>query len=84
MGDDLSIVGERKRPFIFPLAGHVWDRVNFAYTAADGTEIWGFIMTRVSDGQEVVAWAEAPATTYNELESTVFLTLISDMRLGDE
>lgn len=74
---------EGERPFSFPLAGYVWDRVNFVYTAADGTEIWGFIMTRVSDGQEIVAWAEAPAATYNELEQTVFLTVIADMRVGD-
>lgn len=72
-----------ERPFSFPLAGYVWDRVNFAYTAADGTEIWGMIMTRVSEGQEVVAWAEAPATTYNELEQTVFLTVIADLRVGE-
>jgi hypothetical protein len=65
------------------LGGYVWDRANFAYTAVDGTEIWGFIMTRVNDGQEVVAWAEAPAATYNELEPTVFLTVIADMRVGE-
>lgn len=72
-----------ERPFAFPLAGHVWDRANFAYTAADGTEIWGFIMTRISEGQEIVAWAEAPAAAYNDLEPTVFLTVIADMRVGD-
>ena len=76
-----GFVGER--PFLFPLAEHVWDRVNFAYTAADGTEIWGVIMTRVSAGQEIVAWAEAPASAYNELEATVFLTVIADMRVGE-
>jgi len=75
---------EAERPFLFPLAGHLWDRVNFAYTATDGTEIWGYIMTRVSDGQEIVAWAEAPATTYNDLKATVFLTVIADLRVGDE
>ena len=77
------LCGGAERPFPFLLAGYLWDRVNFAYTAADGTEIWGFIMTRVSEGQEVVAWAEAPATTYNELEQTVFLTVIADLRVGD-
>ncbi|PIE80954.1 MAG: hypothetical protein CSA11_05710 [Chloroflexi bacterium] len=71
---------EAERPFPFPLAGYVWDRVNFAYTATDGTEIWGAIMTRIDDGQEIVAWAEAPATTYNDLEATIFLTLIADLR----
>jgi hypothetical protein len=75
---------QAERPFSFPLAGYVWDRVNFAYTATDGTEIWGYIMTRVTDGQEVVAWAEAPATTYNDLEATVFLTVIADMRVDED
>jgi len=28
-----------------------------------------------------VAWAEAPAAVYNQLEASVFLTLIADMRL---
>ena len=56
-------------------------RVNFAYTAADGTEIWGTIMTQVDEGQEVVAWAEAPATTYNDLESTHYYALFGHMCL---
>ena len=72
-----------ERPFSFPLAGYVWDRVNFAYTNAGGSEIWGAIMTRVDNGQEVVAWAEAPAATYNDLEATVFLTVIADLRVGN-
>ncbi len=75
---------EAERPFPFPLAGYVWDRVNFAYTAVDGTEIWGTIMTRVDEGQEIVAWTEAPATTFNDLEATVFLIVIADLRVGEE
>ena len=69
-------------PFPFSLGGEVWQRVDVQYTAVDGTDIWGFIMTRADAGQEVVAWAEAPAAAYNQLESTIFLTLIADMRLS--
>lgn len=70
-------------PFRFPLGGAVWERADFRYMARDGREIWGFIMVKVEAGQEVVAWAEAPATTYNELESPIFLTMISDMSLAN-
>jgi hypothetical protein len=65
----------------FPLGGTVWQRVNFRYTAADGVETWGFIMVKLAEGQEVVAWAEAPATAYNELEPGVFLVMVADLSL---
>jgi len=70
------------QPFAFALGDEVWERVDVEYTAVDGTEIWGFIMVRLAEGQEIVAWAEAPAAAYNQLESPVFLTLIADMRLA--
>jgi hypothetical protein len=38
-------------------------------------------MVKVENGREVVAWAEAPATTYNQLESDVFLLMIADLTL---
>jgi hypothetical protein len=65
----------------FPLGGTVWQRVTFRYTAADGVETWGFIMVKLAEGQEVVAWAEAPATAYNELEPGVFLVMVADLSL---
>ncbi len=61
------------------LGGATWDRADFRYTAADGQEIWGYIMVKQEAGQEVVAWVEAPATTYNNLETNVFLTMIADL-----
>ncbi|MBK8985832.1 MAG: hypothetical protein IPM39_07075 [Chloroflexi bacterium] len=69
------------QPFALPLGGAEWQRVDMVYTAVDGTEIWGFIMVRQVDGQEITAWAEAPANVYPQLESSVFLTLIADMEL---
>lgn len=69
------------QPFAFALGDEVWERADVGYTAEDGTEIWGFIMVRLADEQEIVAWAEAPAAIYNQLETAVFLTLIADMRL---
>ncbi len=68
-------------PFRFPLTGAAWLRADFSYDTTDGNEIWGFIMVKLQDGLEVVAWAEAPAATYNELESAIFLLMIADMSL---
>ncbi|MCB8949343.1 MAG: hypothetical protein H6653_15135 [Ardenticatenaceae bacterium] len=71
-------VGE---PYEFPLGGLVWLRVDFSYDNADEGTVWGFLMARVEDGQDIVAWAEAPSDQYNQLESTVFLTMIADLTL---
>jgi hypothetical protein len=68
-------------PFLLPLAGAAWQRTDFSYTNGDGVVIWGFIMVKVENGREVVAWAEAPATTYNQLETDVFLLMIADLTL---
>jgi hypothetical protein len=70
-------------PFRMLLGGAVWDRVDFGYTLSDGRAAWGFIMVKIEDGQEVVAWAEAPADTYNALEQNVFLTMIADLALRE-
>lgn len=64
----------------FALNETVWQRVDFSYTA-DNQEIWGFIMIRQVNGQEIVAWAEAPRTTFTPLESTVFLVMIADLTM---
>ncbi len=68
-------------PALFPLGGYVWHRVEFSYDVAGLGTVWGFIMARVQDGQEVVAWAEAPSASYNHLANTVFLTMIADLTL---
>ncbi len=67
--------------FLFALGEAIWQRVDFAYTLDDGTEIWGYLMVRFEEGQAVVAWVEAPATAYNRLETAVFLTMIADLEL---
>lgn len=64
------------------LGGAVWERANFSYTGDDGRTIWGFLMVKIEAGQEVVAWAEAPSTTYNQLEQTIFLLMIADLTLA--
>ncbi len=70
-------------PFTFALGPQLWQRADFSYTAADGGEIWGFIMARMENGQEVVAWAEAPASDYNDLADSVFLVMIADMVVAE-
>ncbi|WP_420631744.1 clostripain-related cysteine peptidase [Candidatus Leptofilum sp.] len=71
-------VGE---PYDFPLGGLVWLRVDFSYDDPEAGTVWGFLMARVEDGQDIVAWAEAPANQYNQLENSVFLTMIADLSL---
>lgn len=74
-------------PFRYGLGGAVWQRVNFAYAATDESgaplEIWGFVMVKQVGGQAVIAWAEAPRSTYNALERNVFLTMIADLELRE-
>jgi hypothetical protein len=38
-------------------------------------------MVKIEAGQEIVAWAEAPSTTYNGLEQNVFLLMVADLSL---
>jgi hypothetical protein len=71
-------VGE---PYRFPLAGAVWLRVDFSYNDPEEGTIWGFLMARVEDSQDIVAWAEAPSDRYNQLETAVVLTMIADLAL---
>ncbi len=65
----------------FPLDDKVWMRSSFAYTNGAGESIAGFIMVRVQNGQEVVAWAEGLARDV-ELETAVFLPMIADLTLN--
>ncbi len=67
-------------PRRFALGNTPWQRVDFSYTNGSEQEIWGFIMARLEAGQEVVAWAEAPKTSYHELEMSVFLNMIADLQ----
>jgi hypothetical protein len=69
------------QPFRTLLGGAVWQRVDFSYVGGDREEVWGFVMVRVADGQEIAAWAEAPRAVYNKLESGVFLLMIADLTL---
>ena len=68
-------------PYEFPLGGLLWLRVDFSYDDPEAGTIWGFLMARVEEGQDIVAWAEAPSGEYNRLETAVFLTMIADLTL---
>ncbi len=67
-------------PRRFALGVTPWQRVDFSYTNGSGQEILGFIMVKLEADQEVVAWAEAPKASYNELETSVFLVMIADLQ----
>lgn len=68
-------------PYLLPLNGQAWARTDFSYDVADGVTIWGFVMVRVEAGQLLMAWAEAPGATYNELAPGPFMTMAADLRL---
>lgn len=62
------------------LGGHPWDRVDFSYTDSAGQPVRGFVMVRNENGQEIAAWAEAPAAQYAALENSVFLSAAAGLR----
>jgi hypothetical protein len=65
----------------FSLANSSWARIDFSYTHDDGSAVRGFILATIAGGQDVVAWAEAPAAQFEHLENGVFLVTISDLTL---
>jgi hypothetical protein len=60
----------------FGLSDRGWVRADFAYER-DGRPVRGLVMTAVGDGEEIAAWAEAPAEQYDELVDGIFLALIA-------
>lgn len=66
-------------PYPFLLGGQVWQRADFSYLSGEGTETIGLIMVRDEGGQEIAAWAEAPATEFAELSENIFLVSIADL-----
>ena len=70
-------------PTQFALAGRLWARANFEYQDGDGG-VRGFVASAVIGGEEVVAWAEASASAFDDLEKTVFLLLLADAVAGIE
>lgn len=59
------------------LAGRLWARADFEYQGRDGA-VRGFVMAAIVGGEEIVAWAEAPAAAFGEVEESVFLLLMAD------
>ena len=69
-----EFVGGEPEPFA--LAGAIWSRVEFSYEDDDGP-VSGFILATVYGGEEVVAWAEAPAGRFEQLVSEHFLVAVA-------
>ena len=59
------------------LAGRLWTRAAFEYQGRDGA-VRGFVMAAIVGGEEIVAWAEAPAPDFDAIEETIFLLLLAD------
>lgn len=68
-------------PYRYALADNVWLRRDFEYIADDGALMRGFILVTLRQGREIVAWAEAPAAAFPDLENQTFLPLISGLAL---
>lgn len=59
-------------PERFFYAGHIWERNDFTYTAADGRPISGLLLSRQDGEMEVAVWGEAPDPA-TDLFETIFL-----------
>ena len=59
-------------PERFFYAGHIWERNDFTYTAADGRPISGLLLSRQDGEMEVAVWAETPDPA-TDLFETIFL-----------
>ena len=64
----------------FALGNRLWLRRDFAYDDASGEPVWGFIMVSRQEEQILVAWTEAPANIYEEVEQTIVEVMLAELR----
>ncbi|MBK8430927.1 MAG: hypothetical protein IPL28_06350 [Chloroflexi bacterium] len=50
----------------YALANQLWLRQDFSYRDGNNQEVWGMVLATEQNGQQVVAWMEAPAAVYGE------------------
>jgi hypothetical protein len=60
------------------LAGHHWSRADFSFEDEEDGPVRGFLMATIHDEQEIVAWAEAPAALFPDLERERYLTMVAE------
>ena len=67
--------------FRIAVRNRIWARRDFSYVGSAGQEIWGFIMVTETNesGEQVIAWAEAPAANYNQMEQNVFAIMLTEL-----
>lgn len=66
--------------FRIAVRNRIWARRDFSYVGSAGQEIWGFIMVAETENSEqIVAWAEAPAANYNQMEQNVFAIMLTEL-----
>ena len=61
----------------YALANQLWLRQDFSYRDGNNQEVWGMVLATEQNGQQVVAWMEAPAAVYGEVFGRVFEPLLS-------
>ncbi|MFT5195208.1 MAG: hypothetical protein ACI85U_002227, partial [Candidatus Promineifilaceae bacterium] len=77
-----GVVGYSETPsFHIAIRDRVWSRRDFSYIDDSGQEIWGFIMAVGSTDNEgsIIAWAEAPAANYNQMEQNIFAIMLTEI-----
>ena len=66
-------------PYQQLLGQYAWQRSDFSWTSADGSQVSGFIMVTVIGDQALVAWAEAPTVYYLHAERATFRIILADL-----
>ncbi|MFK7800970.1 MAG: clostripain-related cysteine peptidase [Anaerolineae bacterium] len=67
--------------FRLAVRDRIWARRDFSYVGSSGQEVWGFIMVSESaeSNEQIIAWAEAPAANYNQVEQNVFAIMLTEI-----
>ncbi len=80
---DGTVGYEDTATFRIAINDRVWARRDFSFINKSGQEIWGFIMvSEVSPGEndeQIMVWAEAPASLYNRLDQNVFVVMLTQL-----
>jgi hypothetical protein len=66
----------------FLLGGVIWQRADFSYLNSSDSDIYGLIMVRVENKQEIATWAEAPTAEFAGLAENVYLVSAAGFRQG--
>ncbi len=79
---------EETATFRIAINDRIWARRDFSYVKSSGQEIWGFLMVSEpsgsDDAEQIMVWAEAPASLYNRLDQNVFVVMLTQLEVEDK